>query len=71
MSSLILYLLIFHGLQASFYRHVLGKLAKLHADPCMRPGHPAFTESLLAVSCEVTKYPSCVARPAFVVAYRF
>lgn len=46
-----------NGVQAGFYRYVLGKLAKLHAEPYMRPGHPAFTESLLAVSCEVTKYP--------------
>lgn len=40
-------------MQASYYRHILGTLAKLHAQPCMRPENPAFTESLLAVSCEV------------------
>lgn len=40
-------------MQASYYRRILGTLAKLHAKPCMRPEHPAFTESLFAVSCEV------------------
>lgn len=53
---------VFHGMQAGFYRQFLRKLAKLHAEPCMRPGHPAFTESLLVVSCEVTQYLQCVAR---------
>eukprot|EP00903_Cladosiphon_okamuranus_P015729 g14518.t1 len=39
--------------QAGFYRNVLSKLATLHSQPYMRPGHPDFTECLLAVSCEV------------------
>ncbi|CAM9972115.1 unnamed protein product [Ectocarpus sp. 4 AP-2014] len=39
--------------QANSYRRILGTLAKLHAQPFMQPDHPAFTESLLAVSCEV------------------
>eukprot|EP00752_Nemacystus_decipiens_P010018 g8932.t1 len=39
--------------QAGFYQHVLSKLATLHSQPYMRPGHPDFTECLLAVSCEV------------------
>lgn len=40
-------------MQASYYRRILGTLAELQAQPCMRPENPAFTESLLAVSCEV------------------
>lgn len=39
--------------QTEFYKSILGMLASLHAQPCMRPEHPAFTECLLAVSCEV------------------
>lgn len=39
--------------QASHYRSILVTLATLHAQPRMRPGHPAFAQGLLAVSCEV------------------
>lgn len=39
--------------QADTYRSVLVTLAQLHAQPRMRPGHPRFTQGLLAVSCEV------------------
>lgn len=40
-------------LQAGPYRSILVTLATLHAQPRMRPEDPRFTQSLLAVSCEV------------------
>ena len=39
--------------QTEVYSNILDILASFHSQPCMRPEHPAFTEALFAVSCEV------------------
>ncbi|CAN0104280.1 unnamed protein product [Scytosiphon promiscuus] len=57
--------------QASYYRRILGTLARLHAQPCMRPEHPAFTEPLLAVSCEVESLFQDLGSDLGVHGYRF